>query len=560
MLKAINIENIAIIEKAAAEFSKGLNILTGETGAGKSILIDSINAVTGEKTSRELIRTGEDVASVSAYFEDISEEVKNKLEENGLPVEPDGSLLLHRKLFRDGKNACKINGATVTVSMLKSIGMSLINIHGQRDSQALLDSERHIDFLDGFAGNSQYIEEYLCAFEELQNIKSEIKKLSLDEAYKERQTDLLTYQITELAGAEITVGERAALLKKKNILNNSKKLSDALREALTALCGDGEAMGADALINGAISRIASVSSLAKGLDSLTENLGNASAFVEDCSRVIDDVLRQLEGMDGSLEEIEERLDVLYRLSKKYGETEEEMLAFLDNATKELEAITSSSERLSELNSLFAQVLTLCKEKAEVISSRRKEAAKRLSAAVQYELSFLDMPSCKFVARINECELNEKGTDTVEFLISANPGEEPKPLGKVASGGELSRIMLAMKNVLNKEGGADTLIFDEIDTGVSGSAARRIAIKLYEVSKNSQILCITHLAQIAAFADSHKFLYKEVVDGKTYTRIRELSENDRPYELARMTYGSEADEVHIRSAQQMIDSANKEKNI
>ncbi len=559
MLKSLNIENIAIIEKASVEFSRGLNILTGETGAGKSILIDSINAVTGEKTSRELIRTGEDSASVSAFFQDISPDIEKKLRENGLPVEEDGTLLLHRTIYRDGKNNCRVNGAGVTVSMLRSIGMKLINIHGQRDSQALLNSELHIDFLDGFADAQRELEDCSQCFERLSSIKSEIKKLTLDEAYKERQIDLLTYQINELAGAEITVGERAALTKKKNMLNNSKKLSDALRESLTLLCGDGDSMGADSFVSSAISRISSVSSLAKGLDTLAENLGNANAYIEECSRVIDDVLRQLDGMDGDINEIEERLDALYKLSKKYGETEEEMLAFLDNAVLQLESITSSEERLQQLTELYNETLEQCREKAEILSEKRIDAAKRMAAAVQYELSFLDMPTCKFVISVSPCELYEKGADTVEFLISANPGEEPKPLGKVASGGELSRIMLAMKNVLNREGGVDTLIFDEIDTGVSGSAARRIAIKLYEVSKKSQILCITHLAQIAAFADAHKFLYKEVIDGKTFTRIKALEENDRAAELARMTNGLDADAIHTEAAARLIEAADKEKN-
>lgn len=558
MLKSLNIENIAIIEKASAEFTAGLNILTGETGAGKSILIDSINAVTGEKTSRELIRTGEDAAQVSAFFENISDEIRLKLSECGLPCEDDGTLLLYRKIFRDGKNLCRINGAPVTVSMLKSIGMGLINIHGQRDSQALLDSERHIDFLDGFGGFLKEKQEYLDTFLRMQEIKSEIRSLNLDEAYKIRQTELLTHQIKELENAEITVGEKAALNRKKNILNNSQKLTSALRGALEALSGNDELSGAYSLINSASSLISSVSSLAKGLDSLTEQLGNANSYVDDCVRLIDDVLRQLEGIDGDIDSIESRLDTLYKLSKKYGETEEEMLSFLEKAKVELESIETSDERLNELNTEFAEVLMSCREKADKLSSKRKKAAEKMASAVKYELSFLDMPSCVFKVDIKENELTENGADTVEFLISANPGEEPKPLNKVASGGELSRIMLAMKNVLNKEGGVDTLIFDEIDTGVSGSAARRIAVKLSEVSEHSQILCITHLAQIAAFADSHKFLYKEVTGGKTYTRIKELSSSDREKELARMTYGSETETIHIESARQMIVSAKAEK--
>lgn len=558
MLKSLNIENIAIIEKASAEFTAGLNILTGETGAGKSILIDSINAVTGEKTSRELIRTGEDAAQVSAFFENISEDIKLKLSESGLPCEDDGTLLLYRKIFRDGKNICRINGAPVTVSMLKAIGMGLINIHGQRDSQALLDSERHIDFLDGFGGFLKEKQEYLDTFLRMQEIKSEIRSLNHDEAYKIRQTELLTHQIKELENAEITVGEKAALNRKKNILNNSQKLTSALRGALEALSGNDELSGAYSLINSASSLISSVSSLAKGLDSLTEQLGNANSYVDDCVRLIDDVLRQLEGIDGDIDSIESRLDTLYKLSKKYGETEEEMLSFLEKAKVELESIETSEERLNELNTEFAEVLMSCREKADKLSSKRKKAAEKMASAVKYELSFLDMPSCVFKVSITEAELSETGADAVEFLISANPGEEPKPLNKVASGGELSRIMLAMKNVLNKEGGVDTLIFDEIDTGVSGSAARRIAVKLSEVSEHSQILCITHLAQIAAFADSHKFLYKEVTGGKTYTRIKELSSSDREKELARMTYGSETETIHIESARLMIVSAKAEK--
>lgn len=558
MLRTLNIENIAIIEKASVDFSEGFNILTGETGAGKSILIDSINAVTGEKTSRELIRTGMNSAEVSAFFDNISETVRKKLVENGLPVESDGTLLLQRKIFRDGKNICRINGSSVTVSMLKNIGISLINIHGQRDSQFLLDSERHIGFLDCYAGLSALVEDFSDSFSKLNKIKTEIGKLSMDEAYKERQTDILSYQINELENAGITVGEKATLIKKKTILNNSKKLSDALKGAYIFLEGDSDTDGAVNLVSSAVNEISKVSSLAKGLDSLSEKLSDANSVVEDCAGLIDDVLQQLDSIDGNIDEIEERLDVLYKLSKKYGDTEEKMLSFLEKAKKELDEITFSSEKIAELNNMYAETLEICKKKAAIISEKRKKAARDMASAIKYELSFLDMPSCVFVSDITDTELCESGCDKVEFLISANPGEEPKPLNKVASGGELSRIMLAMKTVLEKDGGAATLIFDEIDSGVSGSAARRIAIKLSGASKNTQILCITHLAQIAAFADSHKFIFKEVSDEKTFTRIKELSSEERPAELVRMTYGNDADKIHIESAKKMIESAKKEK--
>lgn len=558
MLKSLDIRNIAIIEKASVEFTGGLNILTGETGAGKSILIDSINAVTGEKTSRELIRTGEDSAEVSAFFEDVSDEIQSILDASGLPVSEDKTLLLQRRLSKDGKNACRVNGAPVTVSMLKSIGINLINIHGQRDSQALLDSERHIDFLDGFIQMPDELSDFSDSFIQLQRVSSEIRKLSLDSAYKERQADLLRYQINELSEADLYVGEKQELTKKKNILTNSKKLCEALHSALFALSGDGDSFGAEGLINGAISQVTSVMSLAKGLDSLVEGLNTANSYIDECTSLIDDVLRQLEDMDGDIDKVEERLDLIYRLSKKYGETEEEMLAFLENAKNELEGINGSDERLSELYILQDKLDTECKEKAGKLSAARKTAAEKLSSAIQEELGFLDMPSCRFVVSVTPAEMNEKGSDAVEFLISANPGEEPKSLGKVASGGELSRIMLAMKNVLHKAGGADTLIFDEVDAGVSGSAAGKIAVKLSGAAKSSQVLCITHLAQIAAFADSHKFIYKEISDGKTFTRIKDLSDALRVKELVRMTYGNSSDEVHLKSAEKMIEAAKTDK--
>lgn len=558
MLENVNIENIAIIEKACVNFTDGLNILTGETGAGKSILIDSINAVTGQKTSRELIRTGENSAEVSAFFVGISDTVKEKLAQNGIPVEEDGSLLLHRKLFRDGKNICRINGSSVTVSMLKAIGSCLIDIHGQRDSYFLLNSENHIDFLDSYAKIGSLVDEYGEKYSCLSAIEKEIKALDMDEAYKERRTDILTYQISELENADIKVGEKAALTKKKHILNNGQKLTEALKNALSALSGNSEKDGAHGLVSLAVSEISSVSSLAKGLDTLGEKLTEANCVLEDCSELLEDVLGQLESIDGNIDEIEERLDLIYRLSKKYGDTEDEMLSFLEKAKKELDDITFSSEKKEKLKVVYSEKLTECEKYAAQISEKRKKAAHDLCSAIKYELSFLDMPACTFFVDIQKTALNEKGEDRVEFLISANPGEEPKPINKASSGGELSRIMLAVKTVLNKNGGADTLIFDEIDSGVSGSAARRIAVKLSEVSRNSQVLCITHLAQIAAFADSHKFIYKQVENGKTYTKIKELSDTERPSELARISFGSQAQPVQLESAKQMILSANEEK--
>ena len=560
MLKLLEIENIAIIEKASVEFSRGLNVMTGETGAGKSIVIDSINAVTGQKTSRELIRTGASHAFVSAMFEETSPAVAGALSACGVPAEEDGTVLLQRTIYKDGKNLCRVNGVTVTVSMLKSVGETLINIHGQRDSQALLDSAKHIAFLDSFAGLSAQVAAYAADFSRLVAVKKAIRSLQTDEAEKARRIDLLTYQINELTEANLVVGEREELHRKKNILNNSIKLAAALTAAVNALNGDGDNAGAASLIGQAAREITSVASVAKGLDAVASTLEEAESTVSDAAAVIDDVLNQLDNVEGSLDAIEERLDLLYRLSRKYGETEEEMLAFLSDAQKELQLITLSDERIQELSAERDALLASCEKQAAVLTAARKKSAKKLSAAVEGELAFLNMRSCRFLAEILPAELGPDGADRVTFLISANAGEEPKPLGKVASGGELSRIMLALKNVLSEKDSVGTLIFDEIDAGVSGEAASKIAVKLSQVSRRAQVLCITHLSQIAAYADEHKFLRKEELDGKTYTRIASLDAEGRARELARINYGENPGETQLISARQMLEEAAAKKTI
>ena len=558
MLKLLEIENIAVIEKASVSFAEGLNVLTGETGAGKSIVIDSINAVTGQKTSRELIRTGAAHAFVSALFEDAGERVASRLSECGVPLEPDGAVLLQRTLYKDGKNLCRINGVTVTVSMLKSVGEELVNIHGQRDSQALLDAARHVHFLDSFAGLQEAVAAYAADYARLKETQAAIRSLQTDEAEKARRIDLLTWQINELTGAELTVGERDALHRKKNILTNSLKLASALTAAVNALSGDGENAGAASLIAQAAGEVSSVASVARGLDAVAASLEEAESTVADAAAVIDDVLNQLDNVEGSLDAIEERLDKLYRLSVKYGQTEEEMLAFLENAQRELELITLSDERLAELTAQQETLLASCQKRAAALTAARQKSAKQLSAAVEGELSFLNMPSCRFVAEIVPAALCPTGADAVTFLISANAGEDPKPLGRVASGGELSRVMLALKNVLSEKDSVGTLIFDEIDAGVSGAAASRIAVKLSQVARRAQVVCITHLSQIAAFADEHKFLCKEEIGGKTYTRIVSLDAEGRARELSRISYGENPGEAQLLSARQMLAEAEKKK--
>lgn len=558
MLKSLQIENIATIEKLSVDFSDGLNVLTGETGAGKSVLVDSINAVTGEKTSRELIRTGATSACVTALFSDIADNVVERLEENGIPIEDDGSLLIQRRLFRDGKNACRINGMTVTVGMLRSISSVLINIHGQRDSQQLLDSAHHMNFVDGFAGDGELLEAFRREYHTLVEIKAKLRALQTDEAEKARAVDLLSYQINELENADIRIGEKKELDRKKNVLENSEKLKNALGAALNALLGDGENGGAAGAISAAAGYIGGVTGAAHGLEPVFDSLSGVSDTVNDIAGVIDDVLGQLDGIDGDIDEVEARLDVLYRLSKKYGETEEQMLEFLENARAELDGITHSDEERDRLTALYGDALDRAGLCAEKLSAARKKAGKELSSAIESELKFLDMPNVRFITDIKAVPMNENGTDEIKFLISANPGEEPKPIEKTASGGELSRVMLAIKNVLVNSDGVGTLIFDEIDTGVSGSAAGKIAVKLASVSLRTQVFCITHLSRIASFADEHIFLSKSVENGKTYTRAEILTSEKRAAELARITFGEDFTPVQLSSGEQMIEDAIKEK--
>ena len=559
MLTLLQIENIATIEKATVRFSEGLNILTGETGAGKSILIDSINAVLGAKTSRDLIRSGENSAGVSAFFTDLHPSLIHHMEEMGLPAETDGTLSLRRKLYKDGRNACFVNGTAVTVSMLKNIAYELINIHGQRDAQALLQSEKHIDFLDAYAGNESLLSEYKICYENCRKIKADLNKLQMDEAYKARKIDLLNYQITELSAAELREGETRELRHKKAMIQNSEKVRSAFREALNALLGMDDSEGAQTLLQDAIHSIRCVSDVAHGIEPVAQSLEEAKETILDASSVIDDALRQLGDGMLELEQIDERLDLLFRLSKKYGSDETEMLRYLADAQAELDTITFAEEKADELRRLLNEETNRLSQFAFALSDNRAAAAKRLSAAVTEELTFLDMPNVRFIADLSVVDYNEKGRDAVVFLLSANVGEEPKRLEKVASGGELSRVMLAIKNVLCSDG-ASTLIFDEIDAGVSGSAAGKIALKLSSLAVDCQVLCVTHSAQIAAYADAHLLILKSVKNGKTYTQIKELNVEERAAELARITFGISPSSTQMDSARQLILQAqlNKQK--
>ncbi|MGN0549666.1 MAG: DNA repair protein RecN [Acutalibacteraceae bacterium] len=550
MLTSLKIENVAIIESAAIEFGCGLNVLTGETGAGKSIVIDSINAILGERTSREIIRTGAQSAKVYAVFEDVNEKVKAFLDENGIDCE-DGVLIINRTLNRDGKNICRLNGAPVTVSMLRELGGELIDIHGQHDSQSLLSPEKHCGFVDGFAENAELISDYREKYRRLCEIRNSLKKLTTDESSKSQRIDFLTYQIDELEKSDITPGERDELKARKALINNSQKVMESLNTAYMALKADGA--GID-MISNAESEISNASEYMESLGEASEKITDIRYELDDIAELVRDAMSEIEFDPSELDDIEERLDLLYRLSKKYGETEEEMLDYLAKAREELDSIAFSEEKVRELQKQEKTALAEAEAAADRLTKSRKTAGERLSKAICSELEFLDMPNVRFVAKIEDIGLTENGRDSVEFLISANVGEEPKPLAKIASGGELSRIMLAIKNVLAETDGVDTMIFDEIDTGVSGRAAQKIAMKLRSASKGRQVICVTHLAQIAAQGDVHLYISKSVSDGKTYTNIKSLIEEERVSEIARIMGGMEITQLQLESAREMLANA------
>lgn len=550
MLTSLKIENVAIIESAAIEFGCGLNVLTGETGAGKSIVIDSINAILGERTSRDIIRTGAQSAKVYAVFEDVNAKVQKFLDENGIDCE-DGVLIINRTLSREGKNVCRLNGAPVTVSMLREIGSELIDIHGQHDNQALLSPEKHCGFVDSFAGNAEIIADYREKYGRLCEVRSKLKKLTTDESSKSQRIDFLTYQIDELEKAEITPGERDELKARKTLINNSQKVIESLNVAYEALKADGA--GID-MITDAESEISDASAYMEALGEASEKITDIRYELEDIAETVRDAMSEVDFDQSELEEIDERLDLLYRLSKKYGNTEEEMLEYLEKAKTELDNIAFSEEKVKELQKQEKEALAETEAAAKKLTESRKTAGEKLSEAICSELEFLDMPNVRFVVKCDDIGLTENGKDEIEFLISANVGEEPKPLAKIASGGELSRIMLAIKNVLAEADGVDTMIFDEIDTGVSGRAAQKIAMKLKSASKGRQVICVTHLAQIAAQGDVHLYISKSVSDGKTYTNIKSLIEEDRVAEIARIMGGMEITKLQLESAREMLRNA------
>lgn len=552
MLSNLQIENIAVIKSASIDFENGFNVMTGETGAGKSIVIDSLNAILGERTSRELIRSGADSASVCAEFQNVGDNVKNELEKLG--IEKDDTLIVSRKLTPDGKNVCRINGMPATVSMLKALGVQLVNIHGQLDNQSLLSPETHCSFIDKLAGSGRELNEFKELYSLYIKKENELKSLNADVNEKNRRLDILNYQIEEIQKADIRPGEKDELTEKLGFLRNAEKVLDLLHTAYAALNGDGEMPGAADVAADAASKLLSAadysSDFAETANGVNDAAMNLSAYTEE----LRDKIYSLDYDPNETERAEERLDVIYRLSQKYGDSEEDILAYLENAEKERDALSFSDERAEQLRAETEKAYNEALAAAKKLSEIRIEAGKKFSADVERELAFLDMPSVKFIVNDSVGELYENGIDNIEFLLSANAGEEPKPLSKIASGGELSRIMLAIKCVLSELDDIDTLIFDEIDSGVSGRAALKIAAKMKELSKTHQVICVTHLAQIAAFADEHKLISKEEKDGRTYTCIASLDYNGRKYELARIMGGLTVTQSILNSAEELLSSA------
>lgn len=552
MLSNLQIENIAVIKSASIDFENGFNVMTGETGAGKSIVIDSLNAILGERTSRELIRSGADSASVCAEFQNVGDNVKNELEKLG--IEKDDTLIVSRKLTPDGKNVCRINGMPATVSMLKALGVQLVNIHGQLDNQSLLSPETHCSFIDKLAGSGRELNEFKELYSLYIKNENELKSLNTDVNEKNRRLDILNYQIEEIQKADIRPGEKDELTEKLGFLRNAEKVLDLLHTAYAALNGDGEMPGAADIAADAASKLLSAADYSSDFTETANGVNDAAMNLSAYTEELRDKIYSLDYDPNETERAEERLDVIYRLSQKYGDSEEDILAYLENAEKERDALSFSDERAEQLRAETEKAYNEALAAAKKLSEIRIEAGKKFSADVERELAFLDMPSVKFIVNDSVGKLYENGIDNIEFLLSANAGEEPKPLSKIASGGELSRIMLAIKCVLSELDDIDTLIFDEIDSGVSGRAALKIAAKMKELSKTHQVICVTHLAQIAAFADEHKLISKEEKDGRTYTCIASLDYNGRKYELARIMGGFTVTQSILNSAEELLSSA------
>ena len=547
MLSLLHIENIAVIERADISFDKGFNVLTGETGAGKSIVIDAISAVLGQRAYRDMIRTGEKKASVQAVFQNVPE--LPWFEENG--VEYNEETIVQREVFADGKNICRVNGSLVTVAILNKLGVQLIDIHGQHDSASLFDEDNHLQLLDAFSGNENLRENYSQKYHQVDALRREIQRMTMDEGEKLRRMETLRYQIEEISKANLKAGEDEQLEARRKVLQNAEKLSDGIYAAVEYLYGGEDTDGAASLLAQAEQELGRLSRYTDAFEKLHETVADLMYQVQDAAEQARDAREDLSYSADELEQIESRLDVIHRLRRKYGATCEDILEYLDKAVAELDDITFADDRLEQLKAKCEKAEKEAWNAAYDLRWSREQAAEALSERILSELAQLDMPRVQFQCNFTEIPLSANGADAVAFYMSANVGEALKPMNKVASGGELARIMLALKIVLAEQDMVPTLIFDEVDTGVSGRAAQKVAEKLRNVAKNKQVLCVTHLPQLAALANTHLLIAKEERGGRTYTTVDPLDMEGRKQELARIIGGSTITETTLKSAEEML---------
>lgn len=552
MLSTLYIENIAVIEKTNIDFTQGLNVLTGETGAGKSIIIDSINAVTGHRTSKDIIRTGSDSAYVSATFTDVSVEIMDKVRDMGFTAE-DNTLIFSRELSLNGRNTCRINNRPATVSTLKELGINLINIHGQHESLELMQSDSHIIYIDNYGNLSSLKEDYYNSYKELIKLKKLLNSKGGDESQRLYEIDLLSFQIDEIDNASLSIGEDESLNEEKKILQNSEKIRSFLEKAKDNLSGYSGGDSACNLVDQASTNLIKASNFYDEAEGLSNRLSDLSYSLQDISVEINDLIDNLEFNPSRLEEIEIRLDEIYKLKRKYGSTIEEILTYRDNAEARLNELVNFDKNMAEAKEKYDTLLAETYEKSVVLTNARQKAGQEFTYKVQEEMKFLDMPNVRISVSIEETPLSSTGKDKVEILISANPGETPKPVSKIASGGELSRMILAIKTVLSESDIVDTLIFDEVDTGISGKASRKVGLKLKEVAKNRQVICVTHQVQIASLGDSHHLIRKNIKDDRTFTDVTTLDRQGRIDELARIMGGIDITENTKKLAEEMLDN-------
>lgn len=549
MLSSLQIENVAVIQKANVHFEKGLNVLTGETGAGKSILIDSINAILGNRTSKDLVRTGAAKAVIRAAFEDVPPAVLDSLEKAG--YERSEALLLSREITAEGKSACRINGMPATAAVLRELCGGLININGQHDSVGLLNPARHEGILDAYAQNSAEYQAYYAIYRELVGVKKTLDAMITDESEKQRRIDLLSYQVQEIDDAGLTAGEEQTLESRRKVLANASTIQDRIAQCYALLSGGDEAPGAVDLLGEASNAVDAAAQLDGELSAGAGQLLDLYYTAKDVAADLIGRLDAYDTNDAELDEIEQRIDLIYKLRRKYGDTVEDILAFGERARKELEMIQSSQERVEHLQKEQRRLYTLAREKAEALTQTRLKAFDELNKRISGTLDFLNMPGVRMTLRHSRGPLASHGQDSIEFYISTNPGEAPKPLAKIASGGELSRITLAIKNAMADKDAVPTVIYDEIDSGVSGKAASRIGEVLRQSAEGHQILCITHTAQIAALADCHLLIQKNITNERTYTEIHPLDENGRVEALARLISGDHVTELSLANAREML---------